>query len=92
MPKPANATALMTALAATLLAAGCASAPEPKPEPPARVGMPNPASAYCVQKGGKLSLQKDAAGNQSGLCALPDGTVMEEWALFRRDHPVGQTK
>jgi hypothetical protein len=89
--KPLQALTVTTLLTTSLLA-GCASRPEPEPEPPARIGMPNPASAYCVQKGGKLSFQKDAAGHQTGLCALPDGTVIEEWALFRRDHPVGQTR
>ena len=90
--KPLTALTVTTLFTTSMLAAGCASQPEPKPEPPARIGMPNPASAYCVQKGGKLSFQKDAAGNDTGLCTLPDGTVVEEWALFRRDHPAGQTK
>ena len=92
--KTTHALAQAFALAASLLAAGCASspAPAPKPEQPARIGMANPASAYCVEKGGKLSIQKDAAGNQTGLCALPDGTAIEEWTLFRRDHPAGQSR
>ncbi len=51
------------------------------------VGMANPASRYCVEKGGRLVVQEDAAGNQVGMCHLPDGSVIEEWTLFRRDHP-----
>ena len=83
---------LSTLTASTLLAAGCAAsgpAPEPaapKANPPL-IGMPNPASKYCIVKGGTLLIRKDAAGNQGGWCTLPDGTVIEEWALFRRDHP-----
>ena len=83
---------LTTLLTASLWTVGCAPRPAPPPEPPARIGMANPASTHCIQKGGKLSIQQDASGNQSGLCALPDGTVIEEWALFRRDHPMQQTK
>ncbi len=83
---------LSTLTASTLLAAGCAAsgpAPEPaapKANPPL-IGMPNPASKYCIDKGGTLQIRKDAAGNQGGWCTLSDGTVIEEWALFRRDHP-----
>ncbi|XLM22412.1 DUF333 domain-containing protein, partial [Chromobacterium piscinae] len=44
------------------------------------VGMANPASVYCVQQGGKLLPQKDAAGNEYALCQLPDGRAVEEWA------------
>ena len=83
-----NLFSMATLTTAAVLAAGCASQPEPTPEPPVRIGMPNPASKYCIDKGGKLSFQKDAAGNSTGLCALPDGTVVEEWALYRRDHPA----
>ncbi|OQS34150.1 MULTISPECIES: putative hemolysin [Chromobacterium] len=56
------------------------------PERPA-VGMANPASVYCVEKGGKLLPQKDAQGNEYSLCQLPDGRTVEEWTLFRADHP-----
>ena len=83
---------LSTLTASPLLAAGCAaSGPAPGPAAPKTstpvIGMANPASKYCIDKGGTLQIRKDAAGNQAGWCTLPDGTVMEEWALFRRDHP-----
>ena len=55
-------------------------------ETPPAVGIANPASEHCVQKGGKLEIVKDAAG-EKGMCHLPDGTVVEEWELFRRDQP-----
>ncbi|POF62253.1 hemolysin [Novacetimonas maltaceti] len=48
------------------------------------IGMPNPASAHCVAIGGRLELRNTANGTL-GICHLPNGTEMEEWALFRRD-------
>ncbi|MCQ9156572.1 DUF333 domain-containing protein [Acidomonas methanolica] len=59
--------------------AGCATAPAPRP-----VGMPNPASVHCVQRGGTLEI-RNGPGGQTGYCHLPDGRVVEEWALFRQD-------
>lgn len=47
------------------------------------IGMPNPASEYCVQQGGKLEMKQDKDGSQYALCHLPDGRVVEEWELFR---------
>lgn len=55
------------------------------PAQAARIGMPNPASAYCQHVGGRLEMRTSPQGT-TGWCHLPDGTVMEEWALFRRDH------
>ena len=49
--------------------------------------MANPASEYCISQGGELEITSDDAGNQTGMCTLPDGSVIEEWELFRRDHP-----
>lgn len=47
-----------------------------------RVGTANPASEYCVSLGGRPEIRNEAAG-QVGYCHLPDGSVVEEWALFR---------
>jgi putative hemolysin len=55
-------------------------------EQPKRVGLANPASTYCISLGGKRETRKDAAGNESSICHLPDGTVIDEWTLLRRDH------
>lgn len=49
------------------------------------VKIANPASEYCVKKGGKLEIVKDNSG-EKGMCHLPDGTVIDEWELFRRDN------
>lgn len=54
-------------------------------EPTHQVGLANPASEYCISQGGTLEIVRDAAGDR-GMCHLPDGTVIEEWALFRRDN------
>ena len=65
---------------------------EPANEEPAVVApvggvtkLPNPASAYCKQQGGTLEIKKDAQGGEYGECTLPDGTVCEEWALYKRE-------
>ncbi|HTY14800.1 MAG TPA: DUF333 domain-containing protein [Methanoregulaceae archaeon] len=46
-------------------------------------GIANPASVYCVQVGGNVSIMKDAQGNEYGVCNFPNGTSYDEWALFR---------
>lgn len=57
----------------------------------APVGLANPASAYCVEKGGRLDIVDTPTG-QVGMCTLPDGSVIEEWELMRRDHPPAQSR
>ncbi len=70
---------ISTTIALALLT-GCT----PK-EPESSVKIANPASEYCVKKGGKLEIVKDNSG-EKGMCHLPDGTVIDEWELFRRDN------
>lgn len=55
---------------------------EPTSLPPAAT-MPNPASVYCEQNGGKLEFRQDAAGGVAGICVFPDGSECEEWAYYR---------
>jgi putative hemolysin len=64
------------------LLGGCS----PKQAPNTSASIANPASVYCKEKGGKTEIVKDEAG-EKGMCHLPDGTVVEEWELFRREHP-----
>jgi putative hemolysin len=45
-------------------------------------GLANPASVYCVERGGEVEIV-DEAGGQVGYCLLPDGTRIEEWELYR---------
>jgi len=68
-------------LAAAMLLAGCAASDQGRMQ----AGMPNPASAYCIQLGGSLAME-NRAGGQVGICTLPDGTEIEEWELYRRDN------
>ncbi len=60
------------------------------PEKP--IGMPNPASEFCIKKGGKLKIERDEQGNQFGICHLPDGTVCEEWKFFKGECGPGRQK
>lgn len=48
------------------------------------VGIANPASEYCVAQGGESLIATEADGSQTGLCRLPDGTVVDEWEFFRQ--------
>jgi uncharacterized protein len=45
--------------------------------------LANPASAFCVQSGGKSEIRNGPKG-QYGVCRLPNGRVVEEWSYFRR--------
>ncbi|WP_241825875.1 DUF333 domain-containing protein [Izhakiella australiensis] len=47
--------------------------------------MPNPASVYCEQIGGKSVLVNTDTG-VTGNCVLPSGKVVEEWSLYRQAH------
>ena len=57
-------------------------------EATSRAGLANPASQHCVARGGTLGIRTAAEDGQSGWCHLPDGRVVEEWALFRADQPA----
>jgi len=52
---------------------------------PAALAMPNPASVYCIERGGK-SIIVEGEGGQFGVCELPNGTFVEEWYLYRQSH------
>ena len=73
--------ALFSSIFALAFLSGC-NAKDSSPT----VAIANPASEHCVKKGGKLEIVKEASG-EKGMCHLPDGTVVEEWELFRRDNP-----
>ena len=46
--------------------------------------LANPASVFCVQSGGKSEIRNGARG-QYGVCILPDGRTVEEWAYYRKN-------
>ncbi|HPI67409.1 MAG TPA: DUF333 domain-containing protein [bacterium] len=58
---------------------------------PGVVGMANPASVNCVNKGGTLMMKENKLG-QYGVCLFDDNRQCEEWALFRGECPVGGLK
>ena len=80
-----------------VLAASTASiGPPAHAETPANtarvVGLANPASQNCVDKGGSLTLEKNRKGGQFGVCTFPDNLQCEEWAMMRGDCPTGGIK
>ncbi|WP_292035121.1 MULTISPECIES: DUF333 domain-containing protein [unclassified Brevundimonas] len=70
---------------AALLALSTACAPKETPRP--TIGMANPASVSCVQKGGQSQIRSTATG-QMGVCRFADGRECEEWALHRENRCV----
>jgi putative hemolysin len=87
--KPLKALGAVGAASAALLT-GCAAhgtaSDQPASEP--MVGMANPASVWCVKHyHGMLEIKKDKDGGEYAICHLPDGRSIEEWELFRADHP-----
>jgi len=68
-----------------LVLAGCA---QPQSTAPTKtIGMANPASVYCQQSGGTRVPVQTPQG-VSTQCKLPSGETLDEWALWRRDHPA----
>ncbi len=55
-------------LLSLLIAAGCRAEPN----------LPNPASVYCEENGGKLEIREDESGGQVGYCLFEDGSECEE--------------
>lgn len=72
---------LLIIIAAVALAACTSSTSQEK-----RLGLANPASVYCASKGGTTEAVEGKSGAYS-YCALPSGEKIEEWKLYRRDHP-----
>ncbi len=72
----------VTVLAMTVLALLLVACNEESSRTTTNVQLANPASVYCEQRGGRLELVDEAAG-QVGYCVLPDGRRVEEWAFFR---------
>lgn len=52
-----------------------------------RTGMANPASVYCARLGGALEVRQ-VEGGEAGYCHLKDGSVIEEWKLYRDTAPL----
>ncbi|NMC35669.1 DUF333 domain-containing protein [Candidatus Beckwithbacteria bacterium] len=56
------------------------------------VGIANPASKNCIDKGGTITMSKDVNGNEFGICVFEDNRQCEEWALYRSECPDGGVK
>lgn len=79
-------------LMSALVISGCTLAStgqSPQPSDP-KSNMPNPASVYCEQNGGKLELRQDASGGVSGVCIFADESECDEWAYFRSECKPGE--
>ena len=63
------------------LLAAVAAVPGPAP------ALENPASTFCVETGGRSEILQTASGDQLGICILPGGQIVEEWAYFRARRP-----
>ncbi|MFT0213963.1 DUF333 domain-containing protein [Pseudomonas sp. F1_0610] len=68
-----------------IMLTACQSSADKEPE--TVVDMANPASLYCIKSGGESILKQDAEGNTIGWCRLADGTLIEEWELYHKNHP-----
>jgi putative hemolysin len=67
------------------------SGPQPAVTPDG-AWMPNPASAYCEEQGGRIEVRTTADGDQYGVCILADGSECDEWAFYRNEcGPAGTT-
>ncbi len=75
-------------LTGILLLAAC----NPKPiSPTSEANMPNPASVFCEQNGGRLDLRQDSSGGVQGVCIFSDGSECDEWAYFRGECAPGDS-
>ena len=53
--------------------------------------MPNPASVFCEENGGKSEIRTAEDGSQSGVCVFPDGSECDEWAFYRGECQTGDS-
>jgi putative hemolysin len=70
-----------------LVVSAACSSKQASPTPVA--DMPNPASVYCEEHGGKVDLRQDASGGVAGVCVFADGSECDEWAYFRGECEPG---
>ena len=79
-------TLLVLGLFVAATAGGCSN---PWAKQKASVKLANPASVHCEEVGGHLKLEKTLDGGSLGVCYFDSGGQCEEWALFRKECPVG---
>lgn len=54
----------------------------------APVGLSNPASEFCLEKGGIWKTWNNSVG-EKGICYFSEVRQCEEWAMFRGECPIG---
>jgi putative hemolysin len=84
---------LVVIIVGALVVVACGAKPTPTPstfESP--LGLPNPASQYCIDQGNQLDIRTAADGSQAGYCIFPDGTECDEWAFYRNECGPGTPK
>jgi putative hemolysin len=79
-------TVLMWLSAAALVLAGCASGGEGAAPSGQKVAAANPASVFCVERGGKVVIRKDGGGSEHGVCVWDNGSEIDEWEYYRKHH------
>jgi len=52
-------------------------------------GLANPASQFCLDHDGQLTVEYDATGGESGLCVFTNGDKCDEWQYFRSECQPG---
>lgn len=76
-----NKYPLLSAIVGSLVLTGCANEPD-EYDVKEYSSVANPAAVYCVQQGGELDTVSE--NNQRiTYCALPDGSRVEQWQLYR---------
>ena len=77
--------AIAVSLSSVFLVSACAAQQQSGTPPVTTIA--NPASVNCIKLGGTLETKTDKNGGEYALCHLGDGTVCEEWALFKKQCP-----
>ncbi len=87
---------IVVLLAGVLVVAACGGKATPtnfqSPVSTPGAGLPNPASVFCVDKGGQLEIRTAADGSQTGYCIFADGSECDEWAYYRGQCAPGTPK
>lgn len=76
----------MTKLAIAVIAVLLTGCTISGPDPLMGLQLPNPASIYCIERGGTIDIQQGPQGDVS-TCVLSDGTRIDEWEFYRQNHP-----
>ena len=83
---------IVALLVSAFISTGCASAVDPEPAESMSeesLGLANPASVNCEEKGGTVVIQKRGDGGEYGVCVFPENRQCEEWAMYNGDCPEG---